>query len=488
MKRKLLISIKIAALSLIVSAQNEIDALRYSQSNIFGTAKFSSMSGAYGALGGDFSSLSYNPAGIGFYEFNEISFSPVFYYNNITSYRSTRLENDKIGGNIGSFGIIFSMPQTNDSKFKRINIGLGTNMINTYDHNIRIEGENNTSSMTDKILELANGNTIDNLNPLNTSLAFWTDLIDLQNNTIDSSLNPQWYLYDNGNYISHIKNNSNKLQTKNIRSSGSQHEFIVSLGGSLNEKIYLGATIGFPTLNYYELSVYTEDVLEDTINNLEGFSLEEELSTNGDGINIKGGAIIRISENFKIGASLHSPTYFNIEESYTSAINTYFSSNNYTEISPSNYFEYELITPWKGVFSASAIFNKYILLSADLEIVDYSFTKLNSASYDFRYENEAIQNSYQKTNNFRIGSEINFDEIKIRAGYSKYGSPYTNNDFYQEGYSFGIGLNRNNYFLDIAYTLSQNNEEHKLYSEEYINPTLIINTNHNILLTLGIRY
>ena len=55
-------------------------------------------------------------------------------------------------------------------------------MINTYDHNIRIEGENNTSSMTDKILELANGNTIDNLNPLNTSLAFWTDLIDLQNN------------------------------------------------------------------------------------------------------------------------------------------------------------------------------------------------------------------------------------------------------------------------------------------------------------------
>ena len=45
-----------------------------------------------------------------------------------------------------------------------------------------------------------------------------------------------------------------------------------------------------------------------------------------------------------------------------------------------------------------------------------------------------------------------------------------------------------NYFLDIAYTLSQNNEEHKLYSEEYINPTLIINTNHNILLTLGIRY
>ena len=37
-----------------ISAQNEIDALRYSQNNIIGTAKFSSMSGSYGSLGGDF--------------------------------------------------------------------------------------------------------------------------------------------------------------------------------------------------------------------------------------------------------------------------------------------------------------------------------------------------------------------------------------------------------------------------------------------------
>ena len=40
MKKKLLISIKIVALSLIVSAQNEIDALRYSQSNILEQQSF----------------------------------------------------------------------------------------------------------------------------------------------------------------------------------------------------------------------------------------------------------------------------------------------------------------------------------------------------------------------------------------------------------------------------------------------------------------
>ena len=41
-------------------SQNEIDALRYSQQNIFGT-RFNSMGGSFGSLGGDFSTLSYNP-------------------------------------------------------------------------------------------------------------------------------------------------------------------------------------------------------------------------------------------------------------------------------------------------------------------------------------------------------------------------------------------------------------------------------------------
>lgn len=44
-------------------AQNVSDALRYSTDNTQGTARFKSMSGAFGALGGDMSALSINPAG-----------------------------------------------------------------------------------------------------------------------------------------------------------------------------------------------------------------------------------------------------------------------------------------------------------------------------------------------------------------------------------------------------------------------------------------
>ena len=57
--------------SLILSAplfaQSEIDALRFSQEDIQGTARAMSMGGAFGALGGDQTGVSINPAGIAVY-------------------------------------------------------------------------------------------------------------------------------------------------------------------------------------------------------------------------------------------------------------------------------------------------------------------------------------------------------------------------------------------------------------------------------------
>src|SRR5438046_2391525 len=62
-----------------VSAQSDIDALRYSQNSLAGTARFVSMGGAFSALGGDFSTLSSNPAGIAVYRKSEFSISPSFF-------------------------------------------------------------------------------------------------------------------------------------------------------------------------------------------------------------------------------------------------------------------------------------------------------------------------------------------------------------------------------------------------------------------------
>ncbi len=66
-------------------AQNEIDALRYSSSDLSGTARYTGMGGAFGALGGEFSGLSSNPGGIGMYQFSEFTCSPKININSTKS-------------------------------------------------------------------------------------------------------------------------------------------------------------------------------------------------------------------------------------------------------------------------------------------------------------------------------------------------------------------------------------------------------------------
>lgn len=472
------------AISSTLNAQNEVDALRYSTQDNLGTARFSAMGSAFGSLGGEFSALSLNPAGIGMYQFSEVTFTPTLNLNSTKSYfNGTNTIDYKSGLDIGNIGLVFTIPK-GDTDWKRINFAIGWNQLSSYDRNIMIEGYNKTSSLVDNILEHAQGNTIENLNAFHGAPAFWSDLIDLENNdTING-----WYANDNGSYISHISSNSNKLQAKRLQTSGGENEFIFSAGGSYNEQLYIGVSIAFPSINYYENSIYNEHSFADTINSLNGFDYQEELTTYGNGMNLKVGAILRVNESFKIGASLHSPTYYNIEETYSTLITTHFNEVSYTEFSPVNYFEYNLQTPWKANLSASTIFNKNILISGDYEIIDYSSVIMNSDSYSFTDENEIISNLYQKTENIKIGAEVNIKPFILRTGYAKLGSAFANKDFSRESFSYGLGINNGSYYFDIAYVLSQGANEHLLYSEEYIEPTTLVNTKNSLIFTLGLRY
>jgi len=485
MKKGLLAITIIAVSSITLLAQNEIDALRYSQDAPLGSARFTAMSGAFGSLGGEFSALSLNPAGIGMYQFSEFTFTPSFHLNSTTSYYGSKETDYNSGLKIANIGLVFSSPKAN-SEWTRINFAIGWNQLANYNNNIHISGRNNTSSLADNILDVAQGHNINDLNAFHSGPAFWTDLIDLAENSVDTTTD--WYAHDNGNYISHISGNSSKLQSKNSYTSGEKNEFVFAIGGSFNEQLYLGAIIGIPTIDYYEKSTYNESEFEDTINGLHGFKFQEELSVYGSGLNLKLGAILRISEGLKLGAALHTPTAYSIEETYNTTLTTHFAEESFTEDSPFNSFEYDLITPWKAILSASAVVNKNILLSADYEMIDYTFSYLHSNSYTFKNENESIEELYTKTSNIRLGAEMNIKPFVLRAGYSKYGSAFANKDFSRESFSYGLGINNGGYYFDAAYVLSQGNSEHLLYNEDYISPIALINTNHTLVLTLGFRY
>ena len=474
--RFLAISLAISS-TITVNAQTEIDALRYSTQNLTGTARYSAMGGAFGSLGGEFSTLSSNPAGIGMYQFTELTFSPAFNLNSTKSYyNNSNLFAYSSGFSIGNLGLILTMPQ-NNADWKRINIGIGWNQLADYNKTIKIEGRNNTNSIVDRILTLTNGTLTDELINGNgnaySQMAWNTYLIDpLFNNN---------GLVD-GSYISNFSADS-KLQSKQTRSTGNMHEFVFSIGGSYQEKLYVGATIGIPTIDYYEYSEYTEREISDTANNLREMLFSEEISAYGTGYNIKIGAIYRLSEKIKIGGSLHTPTFFNIEEDYNTSITTYFKDSTLDySIGYLIPFSYNLITPLKASISASTILNNF-LISGEYELIDYSTTEYFTSG--FENENLTINNIYQRSNNMKLGAEMTIKPFVIRGGYAKYGSAVVEKDFSRQNFSYGIGVNRGSYFIDITYVLSQEKNEHLLYSE---NPINLINTNHNLIFTLGFRY
>ena len=71
--KKLYTYLLLLSLGFPAVGQNINDALRYGQENLSGTARFTALSGAFGALGGDVSGFTINPAGTPFLELdNEV--------------------------------------------------------------------------------------------------------------------------------------------------------------------------------------------------------------------------------------------------------------------------------------------------------------------------------------------------------------------------------------------------------------------------------
>jgi len=153
MKRFLIISVLITLnfkLGTLNSfAQNEVDALRYSQITYGGTSRYMSMGGAFGALGGDVSVLSTNPAGIAVYRKSEFTFTPSF-YNQIAEaghYGSSTIDN-KYNFNLSNIGWV-SVSKHDGSGWVSSALGIAYNRLNNFHRRFTIEGVNENSSLID---------------------------------------------------------------------------------------------------------------------------------------------------------------------------------------------------------------------------------------------------------------------------------------------------------------------------------------------------
>jgi len=484
MKRISLIIILTLAL-LKANSQSEVDALRYSQNFYGGTARFNAMGGAFGALGADFSTLSINPAGIGLYKTSEFTFTPSFTLGSTSSlYNGQTNDDNKYNFNLGNVGLVYDFfkrgKYAEGDGWKDVQFGFGINRLNDFNNRVVIQGNSANSTMMNQYVADANnngkGSTIDELDNFSTYLAYQTYL-----------LNP--IAGDSTHYNSPVTGNVN--QQKTITTSGSINEFVITLGGNYSDKIYLGATFGIPFIRYNEQSIYTETNLNDTIHNFNNYSVSDNITTTGTGVNIKFGMIYRPNNIVRIGIAVHSPTFYSMEDQWSRRIDSDMGdSGKFTSSSPQGLYDYQLQTPWHLIGSLAFVIGDYGLVSADYEFVDYTSARLRSDNDPFFDANQNIQGMYTSTNNFRFGTEWRLNPITLRAGYDIYQSPYkTGSD---EGkrtvMSVGFGFKEKKYFLDFAYSYSKQNEDYYLYSDTNPNPVKNTITGSSVMMTLGFKY
>jgi hypothetical protein len=452
-------------ISFALFAQNENDALRYSLINYGGTARFTGMSGAYGAIGADFSSLSQNPAGIGLYRKSEFSITPLLTNgstrSNYLNTNNTDFRNTLYLGNIG-YVMSMKLNENNGSHLKLLQFGFGMNRTVMFNNRIIIEGQNNDNSLLTQYLDDADasGSNSDNLNGFGAGLAYDVKLIFQDTNNVWQADLPNGGLH----------------QTKTIESRGGISETVLSAGTNFDDKLFLGMTFGFPRINYQEESKYTESDDNNLSPYLKSFDRTEYLNTKGNGFNFKFGFIYKPVDFIRIGGAFHTPTaYDDMNDSYGSTMIANYdqpplttsNSTRFEASSKDGSYDYKITTPMRALGSLAVIIGQYGLISADYEYVDYSSARLRAKDYNFLDENNTIRSTFAAANNFRFGTEWKAGIYAFRGGYSLYGSPYkgesTSGLGSRTGYSVGFGIHDKSYFIDFSYNHIDSKDNYYIY-------------------------
>lgn len=465
--------------------QNSTDAYRFSSYDILGSARFVALGGAYSSIGGDLSTLNYNPAGLGVYQSGEVIFSPgLLYSSNDAIYNGKTGTDAKANLNFGMLGMVSTHKVRNGSKaktsgWKAINYGFSVTRKKNFHNTFFITGDSYSSSIVELWRKNAIGSLPKDLNPFSEGLAWDTYLLD----TVPG--NPRDYI---GSVPEYGVGQSYWEETK-----GYINELSFAVSANYNDKLILGFSLGNPHLSFRRTIEYGEYALETPANSeFDELLYTEKLITEGVGINAKLGFIFIVSPAVRFSGAIHTPTYYQeiVDEYYTDLENVMGDGNSYSSGSPVGNMVYNLSTPARAMAGIGIFFQKNGFLSFDYEFADYGRSKLTSKSYAFTNENHDIRADFQVTHNFRIGAEYKLDFITLRGGYNIFGSPMNSevNDIISSAYSWGLGYRVGNAFFDFAYSKRNTESLFYMYNPDYVNPASLANTTTNYIISVGYKF
>ncbi len=502
----LIFIIGLIANTLIYSQSVYVDnAFKFSSNDYGGTARFIGMGGAFGALGGDFSSIAINPAGLGVYKRSELVFSPGMSYNsNSSTYINNTIDDNGYAINLNNAGFVTAYDLENsDTRWVNFNIGVGFNRTTDLNNNIQFQGVNN-SSLMETFISYANATTTNpyDLDGMYEFLIWDAYIMDLDTNVI-----PNEFYSEITDTLFNDPSNFEINQRKIIQTEGSITEFSFSFGGNYAHKLYVGASIGITRLRYEQYaSHYESETSGLQIPFINAFDFKEYSTTRGTGFIFKFGAIYKPIESLRLGASLHLPTFYDLDQKFYNSATGYFDSgtSEYSR-SPVQTYKYSLNTPLRAVGSVGFQIGKIALIDVDYEYVDYSTMKLDDRdnSLGVIEDNNDIKSIFQETHNIRAGAEFRYGPLYFRAGGRYSTSPYAdiegalNPDYEKITLSGGLGYREKNFFVDFAFAQTSYNYKMIAYdlSPYYTDFDFSDNEKasidhklNNFILTFGVKF
>ena len=510
----------ITAFSLLLSAQllsqNDIDAMRYSQTYFGGTARSKAMAGSFGALGADGSCMGINPAGIGLYKKGDINLSLGLLFNSVDATHNGEV-NNSLKANINFNGL--TLVGAWDSKTNKDNhhaLGLGCNQVVNFSNNTLIEGMSNHKSITQDMLATAKNVSVSNLDGGFAGLGYETYVLDTLN----------------GKYYSFVNTKYDLKQSKSIQTSGRVNDWNINYAYGYKDKLYIGAAIGIEAVNYSYNSVYSESDVNDSmrikkngssysttynypiniysdsktgilLGGFKDLSYQETYKTTGTGYNLKLGVIYRATDFMRLGVSFVTPTVYNLTDTYTYHMKTEFdNTGSYTSQyppSPGGKFSYKIYTPLKLTGSIAFLYKKMGAVNVDYDFINYSNASLQDASSNslqtgqatFTGVNATIKSKYSQSSNLRVGGELNIKPLFIRLGYAMYGSPFGDKfsgDFVKTFYTGGVGFRKDKFYVDISFTKSLSSESYYMYNPNYVDRSTLKNSGTTIGITIGSKF
>lgn len=542
MKKKVF-ALLLCGLPLMINAQDAFDVLQMSQNELRGTSRFQSMAGAFGALGGDLSVLTQNPGGIGVYRSSDLGITFGLDFNSTKAGMDKMNQTNFTVSNVGYIGAI----RLNSETVPNLNFGFTYNRVKSYNRHYVGGVANIPTSMSnfiaDRFVNMLDDVSVDDLlfdngyNPYDEAPLAAVTTFDMHTKTNgyvgiinDRGDGTMQGLYGDG---------TTGTAYYEVDERGHVDEYNIAFGGNFVNKVYWGLDIGILDLDFTSYHNYEEDLnnpyimLDDKdlftseIGNdhtSATWGLYNYLHSKGKGVNFKFGLIWRPVQELRVGAAFHTPTYYDMTDTYNvsaelrgyqynnllyNADKSSYDGNNYTG-------SYTLNTPWRFMGSLAGVIGTKGIVSMDYEYVANQTMRIgNDRGNNYPDVTENVKAYFKPSHIIRLGAEYRVNPSwSLRAGYSVKTSQVvkgvdeydynintvSTNPAYQydntvQHITCGAGYRYKSFYTDLAYVYQVRNSVYNAFSP--INDNLgyepnisadVKDSNHRVNLTLGIRF